>query len=133
MRENRHIPNLLFSLVVTVLIVAFTWCVAGAASDIRVEAESFENYGSYNIGGYDIEEAFCSYASGQLAVDGLDVPGEWFKLKVTFEVSGCYGTSVAYQSDYGDTVQLAVRILDYPDIGDELVSQYELSGGYGYG
>ena len=104
-----------------------------AASELRIEAESFEPYGSYNIGGYEIESAFCSYASQQLAVDGLDMPGEWFKLKVTFDHAGCYSTRLDYQSGYGDTVQLAVRLLDYPNVGEELRADYTLVDGYGFG
>lgn len=106
---------------------------ASAASDLRLEAEEFPAYGSYNIGGADIKEAYCSFASGGLAVDGLDLPGEWFKLKVTFVYGGCYTSRLDYQSAYADTVQLKVRLLDYPGPGEELQADYTLVDGYGYG
>jgi hypothetical protein len=104
-----------------------------AASELRIEAESFGPYGYHDIGGYEVSVSYCSYASGQLAVDGLDVPDEWFKLKVTFEVGGCYETRLDYQSAYDDTVQLAVRLLDYPSVGDEIRADYTLVNGYGFG
>lgn len=103
------------------------------ASELRIEAEGFEPYGYYDMGGYEVSVSYCSYASGALAVDGLDVPGEWFKVKVTFEAGGCYGTRIDYQSDYADTVEIAVRLLDYPDVGDELRADYTLVDGFGFG
>ncbi len=63
-----------------------------AAEDLRLEAEEFPAYGSYNIGGEDIRESYCSYASGGMAVDGLDIPSEWFKLKVSIASGGCYSS-----------------------------------------
>ena len=104
-----------------------------AAYDLRLEAEEFEAYGSYNIGGEDIRASYCSYASGGLAVDGLDIPGEWFKLSVTFPHAGCYSSVIDYQSAYDDTVQLVVRLLDYPGPGRELRADYVLVDGFGFG
>ncbi|MFH1689233.1 MAG: hypothetical protein ABIE42_03215 [Candidatus Eisenbacteria bacterium] len=104
-----------------------------AAEALRREAEDYPTYGSYDIGGYDITESYCSYASQGLAVDGLDIPDEWFKLKVTFPSAGCYTSWIDYQSAYGDTVELAVRLLDYPTPGDELRADYVLIDGFGFG
>jgi hypothetical protein len=129
-RKGLTRPALAVLAVLTVLAAAHC---AFAASELRIEAESFEPYGYYDIGGYEVEVAYCSYASGQLAVDGLDLPGEWFKLKVTFYDGGCYETRLDYQSGYEDTVQLAVRLLDYPDVGDEIRADYTLVNGYGFG
>jgi hypothetical protein len=119
--------------VLAAAMVALLAAGAFASGGLRFEAEEFEAYGSYNIGGADIAVSYCSYASGGLAVDGLDVPGEWFKLKVTISSGACYSSRMDYQSAYGDTTQLAVRLLDYPHVGDELRSDYLLVDGYGYG
>jgi hypothetical protein len=129
----RHSGSLAVIALLASATLALTAAGAFGASELRVEAESFEPYGSYDIGGYPIEVAYCSYASGALAVDGLDVPGEWFKLKVTFDNGGCYETRLDYQSDYGDVVDLAVRLLDYPSVGSELRADYILTDGYGFG
>ena len=106
---------------------------AMAAPELRIEAESFESVGWYNIGGADIAPGYCSYASGSLTADGLDVPGEWIMLKVKFTVAGCYSSRIDYQSAYGETTRVAVRLLDYPEVGEELRAEYGLTEGYGYG
>lgn len=106
---------------------------AHAAPSLRLEAEVFEHYGWYNIGGFDISPGYCSYASGFYTAGGLDIPGEWIELEVTFTEPACYTTRIDYQSDYGDTVRMAVRILDYPSIGEELKAEYVMSEGYGFG
>lgn len=118
--------------IAAVLLVAVP-LTAGAAEALRREAEEFAAYGSYNIGGYDISSAYCSYASQGLAVDGLDMPGEWIKLKVSFPNSGCYSSRIDYQSAYGDTAEFVVRLLDYPGPGEEISAGYVLIDGYGFG
>ena len=123
----------LAQLAITVALLAGLSGASLAAEDLRLEAEEFPTYGSHNIGGEDIRESYCSYASGGLAVDGLDVPDEWFKLKVTFPQGGCYSSRIDYQSAYGDTAQLTVRLLDYATSGDELRADYLLIDGYGFG
>jgi hypothetical protein len=104
-----------------------------AAEQLRREAEDFTAYGSNDIGGEPIRSAYCSFASGSLAVDGLDVPTEWFKLKVTFPNNGCYSSRIDYQSAYGDTVLLQVRLLDAQGPGQDIRSEYTLVNGYGFG
>ncbi len=121
------------SLGIAVVLLAGLSGASLAAEDLRIEAEEFPAYGSYNIGGEDIRESYCSYASGGLAVDGLDIPDEWFKLKVTFGYAGCYSSRIDYQSAYDDTVQLVVRLLDYPVPGEELRADYVLVDGFGFG
>ncbi len=123
----------LAQMAITVVLLAVVSGASLAAEGLRLEAEEFPAYGSYNIGGSDIREAYCSYASGGLAVDGLDIPDEWFKLKVTFTHGGCYSTRIDYQSAYDDTVQLVVRLLDYPLPGVEVTADYLLIDGYGFG
>ena len=119
--------------VLTALLVVGTAGVASAASELRLEAEDFEAYGSYNVGGMDITASYCSYASGGLAVDGLDMPDEWIKLKLTIDHAGCYSSRIDYQSAYGDTAHFAVRVLDAPVPGEELRAEYVLTDGYGFG
>ncbi len=127
--SSRHLA----SLVIAGVLLAGLSGASLAANDLRIEAEEFRPYGSYNIGGEDIRESYCSYASGALAVDGLDIPDEWFKLEVTFPNAGCYSSTIDYQSAYDDTVQLVVRLLDYPVPGEELRADYVLVNGFGFG
>lgn len=118
---------------VVAILVFGVLATAEASPDLKIEAESFEHFGSYNIGGFDISPGFCSYASGYYTADGLDVRGEWIKLEVTFAYPDCYETRIDYQSGYGDTVEMRVRLLDYPMVGEELASEYVMSEGYGFG
>lgn len=106
---------------------------SNAAEELRREAEDFEAHGSYNLGGEPIRASYCSFASGALAVDGLDVPSEWFKLRVTFPSSGCFSSRIDYQSAYGDTVLLQVRLLDCPTPGQDIRAEYRLVDGFGFG
>jgi hypothetical protein len=105
-----------------------------AAGDVPVyaEGEDYPSYGWNNIGGLDIRVESCSGASQGLAASGLDVPGEWIKLKVSFPRSGCYDAHVFYQAEYGDTVAFDVKVLDSPAPGG--VVPVSLAGqGWGFG
>ena len=106
---------------------------AVAAEGLRVEAEEFEAYGAYDIGGLPIAIEFCASASGYYTVDWIDVPGEWIKLKVTFTQEGDYGSVLAYQAAYGDLVVVRSTILDYPEPGQSISTEYALTDGYGFG
>jgi hypothetical protein len=106
---------------------------SSAADGVLVEGEDFTAYGAYNIGGYDIQPEYCAGASGTLAADGLDEPGEWIKLAVTLPLEGCYDAVLAYQAEYGDTVHLVVKMLDTPSPGETLLSDFPLDQGYGFG
>ena len=109
---------------------------AGAASPaegLRVEAEEFEAYGAHDLGGLPIAIEFCASASGYYTVDWIDVPGEWIKLKVTILQEGDYGTTLAYQATYGEAVTVRTTILDYPEPGQSVQTEYALTDGYGFG
>jgi len=127
--SGRHLAQL----AIAVLLLVSVPVVGQAAEGLRREAEEYPSYGWYNIGGMDITEAYCSYASQGLVVDGLDIPGEWIKLKVSFSYGGCYSSRIDYQSAYADTVGLAVRLLDYPVPGEEIRAEYTLYDGFGFG
>ena len=130
MREERAV--ILIPVVVAAL-ASFGVGAAVAAEDLRVEAEEFEAYGAYDIGGLPIATEFCASASGYYTVDWIDVPGEWIKLKVTFTQEGDYGTVLAYQAAYGDPVVVRSTILDYPEPGQSISTEYALTDGYGFG
>jgi hypothetical protein len=106
---------------------------ATAAEDLRVEGEEYEAYGAYDLGGLPIAIEFCASASGYFTVDWIDVPGEWIKLKVTFTQEGDYGSLLAYQAPYGELVVVRATILDYPEPGQSISTDYMLDGGYGFG
>jgi hypothetical protein len=121
---------------IPLLIAAAVAAAAGgawAAEDLRVEAEEFELYGAYDLGGLPIAIEFCASASGYYTVDWIDVPGEWIKLKVTFTQDSDYGTVLAYQAPYGELVVVRTTILDYPAPGESITTDHQLDNGYGFG
>ena len=106
---------------------------AWGAGDLIVEGEDFEFYGSHDLGGIPIAAVFCPGASGYYAADGLDVPGEWILLSVNVPSEGCYSSILAYQAGYGDDVNLRVRMIDAPSPDDEILVDYWLMEGWGFG
>jgi hypothetical protein len=116
---------------IAVVILAASRC--PGAEGLRVEAEDFAAYGSCDLGGLTIGSDYCSTASGFEVVTGLDLPGEWIRLKVTFPAAGCYRSSVAYQAAYADTVVVRVRVVDGGGAGTPLTAHYTLSDGWGFG
>jgi hypothetical protein len=119
--------------VVAVAALALCALPAAAANDLLVECEEFEPYGGNDLGGYTLGIEFCSGASQFQAVFGLDLPGEWIKLKVSFTEPGCYRSRMGYQSAYGETVDFRVRMLEAPAPGEEIVAPFVLDDGYGFG
>jgi hypothetical protein len=130
-RTSENPPLLLYALVMAVVLLA--WGPATAAEDLRVEAEEFEAYGANDLGGLPIAIEFCASASGYFTVDWIDVPGEWIKLGVTFVHEADYRSVLAYQAPYGEPVLVRTTILDYPEPGQSLSSEYLLDDGYGFG
>lgn len=121
------------ALILLFVMIALAAGVASAAEDLKAEAEEFEAYGSYDLGGIPILVEFCASASGYYTADGIDVPGEWIKLKVSFVLEDDYRSELAYQAEYGDTVVIRTTILDFPEPGQSVSTDYLLDNGYGFG
>ena len=121
------------SAMLTAVLLAAIAGSAGGAEDLRLEGEEFRLYGHHNIGGLEITAEYCSAASERLAADGLDVEGEWIKLKVTFPDPDCYESVIAYQAGYDEPVWLRVRLLEAEGPGQDLESDHLLINGYGFG
>jgi hypothetical protein len=119
--------------VLSVLLVVTVTVPAWSAERILVEGEDFGLYGSHDLGGMPIAALFCTGASGYYAANGLDVPGEWILLKVDVPDAGCYSSKLAYQAAYDDDVNLRVRMIDAPAPDDEILVDYRLTGGWGFG
>jgi len=113
------------------LILAAAFPSAGE-EPVYVEGEEYVSYGWNNIGGYDIRVESCSGASQGLAAGGLDVAGEWIKLKVVFTRGGCYDVHVLYQAEYDDTVAFDVKVFD-PSAPGGVVAASLTGQGWGFG
>lgn len=117
------------AMLVAVVLTTSAW----GADGVRVEGEDYNLYGSHNIGGYPISTEYCGSASQYFAADGIDLPGEWIMLEVMVEETGCYDVTVAYQSYFQNAVGLRLRVVDYPEPGQSVVSDFTLTEGYGFG
>ncbi|MBD3347975.1 MAG: hypothetical protein GF400_02115 [Candidatus Eisenbacteria bacterium] len=115
------------------LVLLMSAAPAAGAGGIVVEGEEFEAYGYNDLGGIPIGTEWCSGASGFYAAGGLDLPGEWIRLKVSFPAAACYASDIAYQSSYGDTVRLTVRMGDAPGPGQHIEREHLLTEGWGFG
>ena len=104
-----------------------------AAADVVVECEDFETYDSYDLGGMPIVSLFCTGASGYLAVNGLDTPGEWILVSASIPVAGCYESLLAYQAAYDDDVHFRVSLIGASLPGGEIAVDYSLTNGWGFG
>lgn len=83
--------------------------VAGAIS-VTAEAESYDD--TFDKGGAAIMAIACSGASGGLAVDGLDMAGEWIEVKATIPVEACYELTLSYQAPYAEIINTMVTVFD---------------------
>ncbi len=110
---------------VLVLMALATTPAAGAIS-VLVEAESY--VGAYDMGGASIMSILCSSASGEHAVDGLDIAGEWIELKATIADEACYDLLIGYQAPYEETIETLVTVFDEGHAGVEGDSEFALVG-----
>ena len=78
------------------------------------------------------EETIRRNRSG-VEIRALYTPGDWIRLEATFTERGCFDTVIDYQSAYGDTVVMMVRLLNYPSVGEELRANYVMNEGQGFG
>jgi hypothetical protein len=101
-----------------------------AAQAIIVEAESY--VASYNAGGSAIYVVSCSAASGGLAVEGFDTPGDW--IEVALNVPEIYGYADSLRSAGESGLQSDIRITVFgadPNGGDVLSYYHTLGQGIG--
>ena len=96
-----------------VLLASFALLAAmPAAGAILVLAEAESYVDTKDMGGVSIASVFCADASGQYAVDGLDIVNEWIEVKATITDEACYGFQLGYQAPYGETIETLVTVFD---------------------
>lgn len=114
-----------------VVLAALICAQAAAAEDaIFVEGEGYKTY--QDLGGMMIGREYCTSASGSQAADGIDVPGEWIRLNVTFSTGGWYEPFLAYQANDADTIGMRLTIASSPRGLEDLTSDFTVRG-YGIG
>jgi hypothetical protein len=91
-----------------------------------VEAESYTV--RHNVGGEDITSEYCSVASGQHVVTGLDTEGEWIEILLSVPEAGLYDVTVRYSAPRNEVI---VVKLAAEGCGGEEVPEFTLDEGEG--
>lgn len=76
----------------------------------NIELEDYTASYDDPSGSLTIRAPYCSGASGEKAVQGLDYPGEWIKVPVYIPHAGEYRVVVNYQATIGDDIRVRVGI-----------------------
>ena len=69
---------------------AFFLTLASHAGGAPIILEAEDYIASHDAGGGPITAVVCSGASGGLAVEGYDAPGDWIELRAVLPESGAY-------------------------------------------
>lgn len=72
------------------LIISALALAAAPACALPIFLEAEDYITSYNAGGVSIYVTSCSGASGGLAVEGYDYPGDWIEMRVALTEGGAY-------------------------------------------
>jgi hypothetical protein len=100
--------------------------VAAAAQGIVIEAETF--VATHDEGGSGIYITSCSAASGGLAVEGFDYPGDWIEVSLHVDANGSYADVLRSAGLYGLESTLAATVYGCGPYGEDLVSAFSTLG-----
>jgi hypothetical protein len=95
------------------IVVLLTPAAPCTAAGFRIEAESM--IATHNLGGYAISVVSCSGASGGLAVNGLDNPGEWIEFRLELAAATAFIDSLHSAGLVGEIRHFAVQFLTGDD------------------
>ncbi len=102
----------LLALVVVVVVLAVVAAPCQAAG-FRIEAESFID--ANDLGGTQIVVVGCTYASGGVAVGGLDGPGEWIEFRLELSSTTTFVDSLRSAGLVGEVRHFSVLFLSGGD------------------
>jgi hypothetical protein len=113
-----------------VLIITALLSVTASAESILVEAETYT--ASYDAGGLAIYITGCSGASGGMAVEGFDYPGDWIELKLNISANGAFTDSLRSGGLLNEESDIRATIYGAGTVGENLISDFHTMG-YGVG
>ena len=113
------------------LTLAIAAASALGGTTIQAECEAYVDYN--NIGGLRIHKVFCSGASEFYAADGVDVIGEWIEVSIFAPATGYYEPTVGYQVEYEETAGIRMTVINEEGGDVNLVSDFTLTEGWGFG
>jgi hypothetical protein len=110
---------------VVVVLIALA-CAPAYAASILIEAETFSAYN--DLGGIMIYKPTCSGASGGMAADGIDVPGEWIEVQLSVAETGAYADSLRSAGNLNQESDLQITIFAGGIGGTDITSAYHTIG-----
>jgi hypothetical protein len=128
-------PGRVAWILIVIIALAGLSCGTDKATDPRPDPVAFDVEGesyivSNSTGGDGFGLAYCSRASGQYVVTGLDAEGEWIEMVVTVPEAGLYDVNLRYQA-LRDRV-IVVR-LTTDGCGGEQEPEFTMTEGDGVG
>lgn len=101
-------------------------CASANAQPIILEAESY--IASHDEGGAAIYMTACSAASGGLAIEGFDFPGDWIEVELPLGENKSMACRIRSGGDVGVATDLQSTVFEAGPIGEDLVSPYPTQG-----
>jgi len=111
-------------LMVFTLMVAV--CASANAQPIILEAESY--IASHDEGGSAIYVTACGAASGGLAIEGFDFPGDWIEVALLLGQNKSMANRIRSGGDVGVSTDLQSTVFGAGALGEDLVAPYPTKG-----
>ena len=89
---------------------------------VETEAEFYQVYGFLNISSLPISILFVTNASNHRVVKGMDIPGEWIELQITFPEERCYASTLFGKVLAGLQTDWRVTMLGAGPGGEDLIA-----------
>ena len=110
-------------MVFTLMVVV---CASANAQPIILEAESY--VASHDEGGSAIYVTACGAASGGLAIEGFDFPGDWIEVAFVLDQNKSMASRVRSGGDVGVATDLQSTIFGAGTLGEDLISAFPTQG-----
>jgi len=110
-------------MVFTLMVVV---CASASAQPIILEAESY--IASHDEGGAAIYVTACGAASGGLAIEGFDFPGDWIEVALVLGENKSMTNRIRSGGDVGTATDLQSTIFGAGPLGEDLVSAFPTQG-----
>ena len=111
---------------ILVFILALVVCASANAAPIILEAESY--IASHDEGGAAIHVTACGAASGGLAVEGFDFPGDWIEVVLVLGQNESLTDRIRSGGDIGVVTDLQSTIFGADPMGEDLISAFPTQG-----
>ena len=110
-------------LMLTMILVV---CAPASAQPITLEAESYVAH--HDEGGSAIYVTACGAASGGLAIEGFDFPGDWIEVALVLGQNESMANRIRSGGDVGVATDLQSTVFGAGPMGEDLISPFPTQG-----